>query len=173
MKTNAKKAVMAVVLLPALALAQGRESFIVQQAYAEMQRVQGQISVLESNVNDLSARVGRLESGNDGANLRREVEALRAEVASLRRQLGSQRTEIVNDLSGRISKMQAAQAPAAPRAPAPKKAVVGPHREYTVEPGDTLSVISEATGVPVRRIREMNGLKGDMLRVGQKLVLPK
>ena len=169
-----KKTTFLFALVPALAFAQGKESFIVQQAYAEMQRVQGQISVIESNLNDLSARVAKLEGGNDSSNLRREVEALRAEVASLKRQLGSQRTEIVNDLSGRISKMQAAQMPAPRAATTPKKAaVVGPHREYVVEAGDTLSVISEATGVPVRKIREMNGLKGDMLRVGQKLMLPK
>ena len=169
-----KKTVFLLALAPALAFAQGKESFIVQQAYAEMQRVQGQIGVLESNLNDLSARVAKLEGGNDSAGLRREVEALRAEVASLKRQLGSQRSEIVNDLSGRISKMQAAQAPApAPRA-APKKAHSGPCREYVVAPGDTLWVISEATGVPVSKIREMNGLKKDaVLRIGQKLVLPK
>ena len=167
-----KKTMFLLALVPALAFAQGKESFIVQQAYAEMQRVQGQISVIESNLNDLSARVAKLESGNDSAGLRREVEALRAEVASLKRQLGTQRSEIVNDLSGRISKMQAAQAPRAATAPK-KPVVVGPHREYVVESGDTLSVISEATGVPVKKIREMNGLKGDMLRVGQKLMLPK
>ena len=169
-----KKTVFLIALVPALAFAQGKESFIVQQAYAEMQRVQGQISVIESNLGDLSSRVAKLENGNDSAGLRREVEALRAEVASLKRQLGSQRTEIVNDLSGRISKMQAAQQPAPRAATTPKRpAVVGPHREYVVEAGDTLSVISEATGVPIKKIREMNGLKGDMLRVGQKLMLPK
>ena len=169
-----KRTVFLLTLAPMLALAQGKESFIVQQAYAEMQRVQGQISVMESNLNDLSARVAKLEGGNDSAGLRREVEALRSEVASLKRQLGSQRSEIVNDLSGRISKMQATQVASSPRAATPaKKVAVGPHREYVVESGDTLSVISEATGVPVKKIREMNGLKGDMLRVGQKLMLPK
>ena len=167
-----KKTVFLLALAPALALAQGKESFIVQQAYAEMQRVQGQISVIESNLNELSARVAKLESGNDSAGLRREVEALRAEVASLRRQLGSQRTEIVNDLSGRISKMQAAQQPPAPR-PATKKVVVGSCREYVVEKGDTLSLIAGAMGVSVSKIKEMNGLKNDNLRVGQKLILPK
>ncbi len=170
-----KKILFVITLVPALAFAQGKESFIVQQAYAEMQRVQGQISVIESNLNDLSARVAKLESGNDSAGLRREVEALRAEVASLKRQLGTQRTEIVNDLSGRISKMQAQQASSSRGGTTPPKkpVVVGPHREYVVESGDTLSIISEATGVPIKKIREMNGLKGDLLRVGQKLMLPK
>ena len=163
---------LAAALLPALALAQGKEGFVVQQAYAEMQRVQGQVGVIQSNVNDLQSRVSSLEASSGDKGLRREVEALRAEVASLRRQLASQREEIVRDLSARIAKMQAS-APA-PRQQEPARPVVtGPHREYVVESGDTLTVISQAVGVPVKKIKEMNGMKDDRLRVGQKLVLPK
>ncbi len=168
---NMKKAAFVLAFLPALAGAQGKENFIVQQAYAEMQRVQGQISVLQSNLNDLQERVARLESGNDSTGLRREVEALKAEVASLRRQIGSQREEIVRDLSGRIAKMQ--PSPASRSSEPPRRTVIGPHNEYVVEAGDTLSLISQATGVPIRRIKEMNGLKSDNLRIGQKLMLPK
>ena len=168
---NMKKAAFVLTFLPALAGAQGKESFIVQQAYAEMQRVQGQISVLQSNLNDLQERVARLESGNDSAGLRREVEALKAEVASLRRQLGSQREEIVRDLSGRIAKIQPPPAPASRHET--RRTVIGPHNEYVVEAGDTLSLISQATGVPIRKIKEMNNLKNDNLRIGQKLMLPK
>lgn len=167
------KMAMAVALMPALALAQGKEGFVVQQAYAEMQRVSGQVGVIQSNVNDLQSRVSSLEASDGDKGLRREVEALRAEVASLRRQLASQREEIVRDLSSRIAKMQASSAPA-PRQQEPARPVVtGPHREYVVESGDTLTLISQAVGVPVKKIQEMNGLKNDRLRVGQKLVLPK
>ena len=155
---------------PCVVLAQGKETFIMQQAYAEMQRVQGQISVLQSNLNDLQSRVSRLESGNEGQGLRREVEAWRAEVSSLRRQLGTQRDEIVRDLSGRIAKMQP---PSPPPRVEPVRTVIGPHREYVVEAGDTLSLISQATGVSIRRIKEMNNMKNDNLRIGQKLMLPK
>lgn len=169
---NMKKTMLVLAFVPCLALAQGKESFIVQQAYAEMQRVQGQISVLQSNLNELQGRVAQLESGNDGQSLRREVEALRAEVASLRRQLGTQRDEIVRDLSGRLVKMQPPSPPPMRHEP-PKRAVVGPHNEYVVEKGDTLSLISQATGVPIRKIKEMNGLKNDDIRIGQKLMLPK
>jgi membrane-bound lytic murein transglycosylase D len=42
---------------------------------------------------------------------------------------------------------------------------------YTVKPGDTLSHIAVRTGVPVKRLRELNSLKGDTIRVGQKLKL--
>ena len=167
-----KKMVFLLAFLPALAGAQGKEAFVVQQAYAEMQRVQGQVSVIQSNLNDLQARVAKLEAGNDSASLRREVEALKAEVASLRRQLASQREEIVRDLSARLAKMPAASAPSRAEKKPETRVVTGPHREYVVEKGDTLSLISQAMNVPIKKIKEMNNLKNDNLRIGQKLVIP-
>ena len=166
-----KKMVFLLAFLPALAGAQGKEAFVVQQAYAEMQRVQGQVSVMQSNLNDVQSRVSKLESGNDSASLRREVEALKAEVASLRRQLASQREEIVRDLSARLAKMPAS-APSRVEARAETRVYSGPHREYVVEKGDTLSLISQAMNVSVKKIKEMNGLKSDNLRIGQKLMIP-
>ena len=44
--------------------------------------------------------------------------------------------------------------------------------EYTVAPGDTLFSLSRRFGVSVERIRELNGLKGDLIRVGERLYLP-
>ena len=58
-----------------------------------------------------------------------------------------------------------------PAAPAKPKAAAT--RIHVVKRGETLNVISQATGVPVQRIRELNGLKGDKILVGQKLKLPK
>ena len=170
-----KNMVMAMCLAScAMAFGQGKDEFMRQQAYAEMQRVTGQVDVLQSNLSELQTRVGRLEGGGDSKNLRQEIDALKAAVADIRRQLQSQRGEIVRDLTGRISQMQKQQAAAAPR-PVEKKEriVVGPHKEYTVQPGDTLSMISEAFGVSILKIKEMNNLKNDNLRVGQKLNLPK
>jgi len=152
------------------ALSQGRDSFVQQQAYAEMQRVSGQIDVLQNNFDDLQRRVAGIERGNNTQDLRQEIEALKASVAELRRQLQSQREGIVKDLTGRIKTIQAAQTPPPP--PPPKKVVIGPHREYEVRSGDTLSLIAEAFGTTVHKLREMNNLKGDMLRVGQKIMVP-
>ena len=149
-----------------LVFAQGRDNFIQQQAYAEMQRVSGQVDVLQTNLNDLQTRVGKLERGGDTLVLRQEIESLKATIADLKRQLQSQRGEIVKDLSGRLAKMQP------PPPPPPKKVVIGPHQEYVVQSGDTLSLISQAFNVPVKKIKEMNNLKSDNLRVGQKLNLP-
>ena len=156
----------------AVAHGQGRENFMQQQAYAEMQRVSGQVDVLQSNLGDLQRRVGALEGGGDASKgIRQELDALKASVAELRRQLQSQRGEIVKDLSGRIAKMQTA-APA-PKPAEPKKVVIGPHVEYTVQSGDTLSIIAQAFNTSVGKIKEMNNLKSDNLRIGQKLNLPK
>lgn len=153
---------------------QGKDAFLQQQAYAEMQRVSGQVDVLQSNLNDLQRRVGALEGGGDSKGIRQEIESLKASVADLRTAMRNQRDEIVRDLSARLAKMQAAApAPAPAPAPTPTKVVIGPHQEYTVQAGDTLSLISQAFGTTVAKIKEMNGLKNDNLRIGQKLKLPK
>ena len=154
----------------AFAQGQGREAFVQQQAYAEMQRVSGQIDVLQNNFEELHRRVGLLEKGGNTQALQQEIEALKASVAELRRQLQSQREGIVKDVTGRIKTIQAAQTP--PSKETPKKVVVGPHREYEVKAGDTLSLIAEAFGTTVSKIKEMNGLKSDMLRIGQKIMVP-
>ena len=165
-----KKLTLTMVCLAAAALARGeaKDNFLQQQAYAEMQRVTGQVDVLQNNLGDLQRRVGALEGGGDAKGLRQEIDALKAAVADIRRELQEQRTQIVNDLTKRISKIQA-PAPA----PAPTKVVLGPHQEYTVQSGDTLSLIAQAFNTTVAKLKEMNGLKGDNLRIGQKLAVPK
>lgn len=150
--------------------AQGREAFLLQQMQQEMQRVSGQVDMLQSNFDEVQRRMHRLEGGAEGANLRAEIQALKAEIAELRRQLSNQRGEIVRDLSGRIKTIQQAQTPPPP--PPPKKVVIGPHKVYEVQSGDTLSFIAETFGTTVAKIREMNNLKSNNLRVGQKLMLP-
>ena len=170
---NVKKTMMVLGLAAcATAFGQGREDFMRQQAYAEMQRVSGQVDVLQSNLSELQNRVGRLEGNGETQGIRQEIESLKAAVADIRRQLQNQRGEIVKDLTGRISKMQQQVAPPAPRT-VEKQVVIGPHKEYTVQSGDTLSLIAQAFGTTVAKIKEMNGLKNDNLRVGQKLNVPK
>lgn len=42
---------------------------------------------------------------------------------------------------------------------------------HTVQSGDTLAAIAVAYGVPVSRIRELNGVEGSILQVGQELLI--
>lgn len=167
-----KSLMMAVALAATMAFAQGKDDFMRQQAMAEVQRVSGQIDVLQNNFDDLARRVSKLESGGGETRaLRQEIDSLRSTVAELRRQMESQRGEIVKDISGRIAKMQP---PPAPERKTVKKTVVtGPHYEYTVQSGDSLFIIAKAFNTSVSKIREMNNLKSDSLRVGQKINVPK
>ena len=159
----------ATICLASLAFGASRDDFLRQQAYAEMQRVTGQIDVIQSNQDDLARRVSKLEKG-DGA--RAETEALRAEIASLRAELSAlkraqdaQRDQIVRDLAKRIDSATAA----APKTTA--KPTV-PCKEYEVLAGDTLSLIAQAFETTVPRLKELNNLKSDNLRIGQKIKVP-
>ena len=157
-----------------LVRAQGGEEFMRQQAYAEMQRVTGQVDILQTNLGELQRRVSKLEGGGDTRALRQEIDALKASIAELRREIQNQRGEIVRELSSKFSAMIKASTP--PPAPAPrpaKPAYTGPCKEYVVESGDTLSLIASAFNTTVSKIKEMNNLKNDNLRVGQKLLVPK
>ncbi|MDX2225715.1 MAG: LysM peptidoglycan-binding domain-containing protein [Verrucomicrobiae bacterium] len=55
--------------------------------------------------------------------------------------------------------------------PKPKKE--GQFYEHAVEKGHTLSAIAKAYGVTVEEIRTANDLKGNNLKIGQKLLIPK
>ena len=48
----------------------------------------------------------------------------------------------------------------------------GDHYEYTVQKGATLSIIAAAYKVSVDDIRKANNLKNDVIREGQKLIIP-
>lgn len=52
-------------------------------------------------------------------------------------------------------------------------AMAGEFYEYKVEQGATLSVIAKAYKVSVADIKKANRLKSDIIRVGQKLYIPK
>ena len=155
--------------------AQGRDDFMRQQAYAEMQRVVGRVDVIQSNVDDVARRVSRLEnSKNEIESLRAEVVSMKAAISELRRQMEAMRGEIVSDLSKRVAAMQPPRQPQARQPAEPQQRVVaGPHYEYTVKSGDSLFLIAKAFNTTVSKIKELNGLKGDNLKVGQKLNVPK
>jgi LysM repeat protein len=154
--------------IAAMAQSNSRDQFVKQQAYNEMMRIARQMEVLESNFTSLSERVSRIEKGGETSALKSEIEALRAEVNRLKSEMRSQRKEIVNDIVKRINTAQPRMAGSGGRSSVDTSNC----EQYVVKPGDTLSLISEAFGTTVRRLKELNGLKNDNLRVGQKLLVP-
>ncbi len=152
----------------------GRESFLKRQAYAEMQRVTGQIDVLQASHDELAERVARMDGGKGEISaLKTDVASLRAEIDGVRREMSRMRQEIVADITKKVTaivkSVAAAPASAARAESVPPQAC----KTYTVQPGDTLSLISQAFGTSVSKLKELNGLKSDRLRIGQKLFVPK
>lgn len=52
------------------------------------------------------------------------------------------------------------------------KPYTGPTKDYVVKGGDTLGKIAYSNGINIRQLKELNGLTGDIIRVGQKLKIP-
>ena len=48
----------------------------------------------------------------------------------------------------------------------------GQSQEYTVRRGDTLSAVASRMGTTVAQLRAANGLRGDLINIGQKLLVP-
>jgi LysM repeat protein len=63
-----------------------------------------------------------------------------------------------------VAKISAAAKKRAPSA-------LSPEGYYTVRKGDTLGHIAERTGVPIKTLQQLNGLRGSTIRPGQKLKL--
>ena len=170
-----------------------RAAYQERQALAEVPRLIQQFDQLAANQDEIVQRLLKVESGSGTeATLRAEIEALRAEVAelkaSIRREQDAMRREIVADLAKRISTLQPPPPPLPPPVPArpvasarqassaaqpPAPVEIGPHYEYVVEQGQTLSLIAKGFDTTVQKILAANpGLKPNALRVGQKLIIP-
>ena len=145
--------------------ASARAAYQQQQALAEVPRLVQQFDLLVQNQDAIVARLVKLEGADTTGDVRAEIAALRAEVAdlkaSIRREQDAMRAEIVKDLAGRIARMT------------PPPATIGTHYEYVIEKGQTLSLIAQGFGTTVPKILAANpGLKPNMLRVGQKIIVP-
>ena len=179
MKKHAIAAFAALAAIAATAEPGGaRDAFLNRQAYDGMVRISGQVDVLQANQEELSAKLREMSRAAGGANgdveaLKAEVAGLKAQIASLRSDMQSMRGEIVQELTGKIQQIVRQVAPPPAPAARPGPQLPDKYREYVVKPGDTLSLVADAFGTRVSTIKEMNGLKSDMLRVGQKLKVPK
>ena len=90
------------------ASANARMAYQDRQALAEVPRLIEQFNLMDEKVDQLGARLVKVESGSgDSAELRAEIDKLRGEVAELRmairRDQDAMRREIVEDLSRRLT----------------------------------------------------------------------
>ena len=137
-----------------------------QSAEVQLQQLDLRLSRLEDGV-----RQSMNANGSDLASLRSEIAALKNETAALRADRETMKKEIVGQISTEVAKLLATQqktAAAATRAEAASQSGY----EHKVQSGQTLSAIAQAYGVSVEKIKKANGLKDDVIRVGQTLFIP-
>ena len=177
----------------AVALAQddARSAYQMRQAVQEVQRLSSQFDQMQNGMESLTVRMRKLEGANASGDLRAEIGALRSELNELKRRQEAMRGEIVAEISKKMADLIAKNRPAPPpppppastrggksshaAAPQPEAAPsgpTGPYFEHVVEPGETLSYIAKECNTTVQKIKQYSGLKGDGLRVGQKLLIP-
>lgn len=70
-----------------------------------------------------------------------------------------------------VKTTKSSKAAKATKAAAKKKPVVA--KPYSVRKGDTLGAIAKKQGVSVKALKKANGLKSDMIHIGQSLKVPK
>ena len=119
--------------------------------------------------------------------LNRKITALETTAKQLTAQLESEKTarrndtdrllkEVAKQTAMAINAGRAAQTKRTPPSSSPsgrKPAMQGEFYEYTVQSGATLGAIARAYKVSVDDIRKANKLNGDIIRVGEKLYIPK
>lgn len=179
-------------LLPAVLLLAGCETFYQDSRYADTSRqeavriemarqqqlrdldmLKAKAESVDLHLQQIDTRLDRLEGAPreavtpaaETAALRREVELLRAERDSLKR-------EVVDELSREMAKLLATQPAAAPRGGSRTAPDRQSGYEHKVQAGQTLSEIAAEYKVPVEKIKQANGLKDDVIRVGQVLFVP-
>ncbi len=137
-----------------------------QSAEVHLQQIDMRLTRLEENLRQANAT-----SGSDLAALQRELASVKSETASLRADREALKKEIVGEISSEVAKLLAAQQKAAAtQQKAAAQSQTG--YEHKVQAGQTLSAIAQAYGVSVEKIKKANGLKNDVIRVGQVLFIP-
>ena len=123
-----------------------------------------EIEQLRSLVASLESRVAKSD-GKWRTDMNRFKSTLAKDQQQAMTKLTSNLAQEIERNMAQIRKAQAAQRAAA-------AARGSSYGQYTVQAGDTLGAIAKAFRVSVKSLREANGLKSDIIRVGQTLKIP-
>lgn len=122
---------------------------------AQLKELQSLLSVLDGQISAADKQwLERME------NLKRNMDSERDQ---RHKQLESLSSNLANELTKVQQRTTAATAPALPP---------GKYKEFQIQKGDTLSTIAVSAGVTVQALKDANGLKSDVIRIGQTLRVP-
>ena len=113
-------------------------------------------------------KVGDILAVNPGMNKNRIFAGRKIKVPSNGKAVASS----AKPASKPAAKSTSANIKAPAKSKASASAYTGPTKEYVVKSGDILGKIAYANGITIRQLKELNGLKNNNLRIGQKLKIP-
>lgn len=138
------------------------------------------IRELQERLAGYERRFQRLEQEQRAAETRLQTEMVQLTERSV--QLSRQSTQqavdgLRNVMAAEVARVEqlavrAVNQTTATQRQAPQVAPAGAWVEITVQPGDTLIAIAQQAGVSVQTLKQMNQLRGNVIRVGQKLKVP-
>lgn len=151
----------------------------------DLSKLSGRMNNLQGEYSSVVDRLNRLQNrlnGNQRKNqvMEKEIQTLKKEIVNERQarkddinKLLDQFSKQTADAFNKIAKMQSESMTqqAAPKGSGP--AGKGDFYVHTVDKGQTLSAIAAAYKVRVKDILRANRMKNTMIRVGQKLYIPK
>lgn len=139
----------------------------------ENAKLSGTVYTLQREMRELKQQMQRLQEDNSQVR-----QLVKEESAARQKQMGNIADRIQNaaDAQNRANaeaERARARAEAEARRVQTEKDSQEEYDYYVVESGATLSAVSRATGVSISRLKQVNGLKNDIIRVGQKLKIPR
>ena len=155
-------------------------------APAEDQTIGQQVSILDERLSKLRADVDALQANE--RQIQQDIKQLQAQLVEIRQSGPSASVNDLQALEVRVKALDAAReadkkaiidqlakelaAMSGSRAAATQPSGGMGGNEYTVQKGDTLTLIAKNKGVTVAELRKANNLTSDSLKVGQKLIIP-
>lgn len=127
----------------------------INEIYQKLNALQQADASLQSSVNSL----------------RQELEQTKTNWQKVNEKMIEQITSEINDSISKAGKQQISSTTKPGNTGTPIGG--GEFYVHTVEPGSTLNAIAKAYGVTVSEIKTANGMANDLIRVGQKLYIPK
>lgn len=156
---------------------QREENLMMQE---DMKRMRSRLEAMEQDMQRLQQDVLAASDDQNRA-AQSQLKGIQASLEDLQQRLITvdaarerDRKDIINTVSKQISDLMKKQQSARPAPVQRTKPLSDEGYEHVVQSGETLSAIAKAYGVSSADIIEANGLQSaDMLRVGQKLFVPK
>jgi len=167
-----------------------------RRSVASTQSLNNIIRNHDERISELNFKIKQLHESNaqvirklnemtrQNATLKQQISGLENNVATLGKAIEAERNnrhteterllkEVAKQTTAAINTRTAAMQPKPQARKTGGPPIKGSFYEYKVQPGATLGAIAKAYKVSVADIKKANKLKNDIIRVGQKLYIPK